>query len=539
MTLLQFLTAITPILSVLVLLVILRLPATWAMPLSLALTWLAAVFIWQVDLVQTAAAVVEGGFIALSILWIVFGAITLLNVLSATGAIATIRDGFTRITPDRRIQAIIIAWLFGAFLEGASGFGTPAAIAAPLLVALGFPPLGAVALALIADSSPVSFGAVGTPVLIGLVQGLDTDDIAFVESVGVQAIAVDIAVASFLPLIMSVVLTRFFGARRDWREGIAVWPFALCAGFMFTTTAWLTATLLGPEFPTIIGGLLSLVVMVLFARKGWLMPRQVWRFEGDPSTAAPDAPREDRSQAGVSDLFLAWLPYILVPLLLVVTRLDALPFKQWLTALAISSGDIFATGIRTRIEPLYLPGAVFVAVALFTGCCLNRARGSIKQAWQKSIAGMLPPIITLATAVPMVRIYLQSERNGAGLLSMPEELAALAAHHLSGVWPLVATYVGALGSFISGSATFSHMMFATFQASVAEQAGLSTRLILAMQMLGANAGNMVCVVNVVTAASVVGLVGREGQIIRMTALPMLYYCTAAGLVGWLVAIVQV
>lgn len=535
MTLLQFLTALTPILSVLVLLVVLRLPATRAMPLSLALTWLAAVFIWQVDLVQTAAAVVEGGFIALSILWIVFGAIALLNVLGATGSIATIREGFTQITPDRRIQAIIIAWLFGAFLEGASGFGTPAAIAAPLLVALGFPPLGAVALALIADSSPVSFGAVGTPVLIGLVQGLDTDDIAFVESVGVQAIAVDIAVASFLPLIMSVVLTRFFGERRDWREGLAVWPFALCAGFMFTATAWLTATLLGPEFPTIIGGLLSLVVMVLFVRKGWLMPRQVWRFEGDPSLAEP---RAESSKVGFSDLLLAWLPYILVALLLVVTRLDVLPFKQWLSALAISSGDIFATGIRTKIEPLYLPGAVFVAVALFTGLCLNRAQGSIKKAWQKSAVGMVPPIITLATAVPMVRIYLQSERNGAGLLSMPVELAALAANHLSGVWPLAATYVGALGSFISGSATFSNMMFATFQASVAEQAGLSTRLILAMQMLGANAGNMVCVVNVVTAASVVRLAGREGQIIRMTAVPMLYYCTAAGLVGWFVAFVQ-
>ena len=123
--------------------------------------------------IYIAAAVLEGLVIAASILWIVFGAIALLNVLNATGALATIRTGFTKLSPDRRVQTVIIAWLFVAFLEGAAGFGTPAAIAGPLLAALGFPLLAAAALPLIADSSPVAFGAIGTPVIIGLGQGLE------------------------------------------------------------------------------------------------------------------------------------------------------------------------------------------------------------------------------------------------------------------------------------------------------------------------------------------------------------------------------
>lgn len=151
--------ALTPILAALLLLVVLREPASRAMPLSLAVTAAAGVFLWQVPLRQVIAAAIEGVLIAASILWIVFGAILLLKVLSASGAMDTIRAGFMRVTPDPRAQVVIVAWLFGAFLEGVTGFGTPAAIAAPLLVALGFPPIAAVVLTLVADSSPVSFGA--------------------------------------------------------------------------------------------------------------------------------------------------------------------------------------------------------------------------------------------------------------------------------------------------------------------------------------------------------------------------------------------
>jgi lactate permease len=154
---------------------------------------------------------------------------------------------------------IVIAWLFGAFIEGAAGFGTPAAIGAPLLVALGFPPLAAAALALIADSSPVTFGAVGTPFVIGVTQGLSEGEAvapfvvamcsggrfirSFRAAAAVQAISIDIFVGSFIPLILVVILTRFFGKNRSWREGLQIWKFAIFAGLSFTLPALLVASI--------------------------------------------------------------------------------------------------------------------------------------------------------------------------------------------------------------------------------------------------------------------------------------------------------
>ena len=164
--------ALLPIITVAVFLVGLRWPASRAMPLSyvvaVALAWL----VWQVPGLQIAAATLNGLVIAFTLLYIIFGAILLLNTLQESGAIKTIRQGFTDITPDRRVQVIIIAWLFGAFIEGSAGFGTPAAVAVPLLVGLGFPGMAAVTAGMIIQSTPVSFGALGTPILVGVNTGL-------------------------------------------------------------------------------------------------------------------------------------------------------------------------------------------------------------------------------------------------------------------------------------------------------------------------------------------------------------------------------
>ncbi|KZR59554.1 hypothetical protein A3781_12330 [Bacillus badius] len=166
------LIATLPIVSVFLFLVILRWPAKRAMPVSLAVTILVAMFIWKVPGNQVAAASFKGIVTALEVGVIVFGALLLLNTLKESGAIFTIRKGFTSISPDRRVQTIIVCWLFGSFLEGAAGWGAPATIVGPLLVALGFPAMGAVMVALILQSTPVSYGAVGTPILVGVNTGL-------------------------------------------------------------------------------------------------------------------------------------------------------------------------------------------------------------------------------------------------------------------------------------------------------------------------------------------------------------------------------
>ena len=231
-TIAQLIASLTPVLGVLVLLVWLRLPASRAMPISLLFTIVAAAFVWKVPADIVSASVLEGLFAALTPLFIIFGALFLLNTMKNSGAMDTIRAGFINISPDKRVQVIIICWLFGAFIEGSAGFGTPAAIAAPLLLLLGVPPIAAAVVALIADSTPVSFGAIGLPVLFGVDQGLKAggESVAaqylaeqglttpdFLQAIATHAITIDLVTGSLVPLVMVTVLTGFFGRNRSFK----------------------------------------------------------------------------------------------------------------------------------------------------------------------------------------------------------------------------------------------------------------------------------------------------------------------------------
>lgn len=543
MSVIELLTSLTPVLAVLIFLVIMRLPASVAMPISFLMTVILSLVFWKIPFIQISAATVEGIIIAFTILWIVFGAILLLNTLQNSGAMETIRNGFSMISPDRRVQIIIIAWLFGSFIEGAAGFGTPAALAAPLLVALGFPPLAAVSLALIADSSAVSFGAVGTPVMVGIDQGLRQGGtlagqveqaigaqpmIDYLSGVASRAVSIDIFIGSMIPLLLVVMLTRFFGQNRSWKEGLVLWKFSLFAGLSFTIPALLVATFLGPEFPSIIGGLVGLMIVIPAAKKGFLLPDETWDFE------TQDEPKTEFVPDRKMPIWLAWLPYLLVAVLLVLTRLDLLPIKEWLRSVKVGWSNILGTGISTQFEPLYLPGTIFVLVMALTFLIHKMNRHQIEETLRQSLFTIKGSIISLMAAVPMVRIFINSGVNKSDLVSMPMELATLVSGLAGEGWPFVAPLIGALGSFISGSATFSNMMFSLFQFSVADQIGADQQTVLSLQVLGANAGNMVCVLNVVAAASVVQLSGEEGQIIRITVVPMLLYVLLSGSIGALV-----
>ncbi len=374
MTFLQIFTAITPILLVLIFLVIMRLPAIKAMPLSWLVHALLAIFIWQVPLKIIGAASIEGLIIAVSVLWIIFGAILLLNVLKTSGALETIRSSFMQISKDRRVQAILIAWVFGGFLEGASGFGTPAAICAPILIAVGFPPLAAVVLALIGNGIPVTYGGIGTTFLVGTTQGLQqaaatapivsqylgsTPLVEFVQTVSAKSAMLNILPGTLIPLIISVFLTRFFGPNKSWKEGLAVWKFALLAGFSFTGVSVLIATMAGPEFPSLFGGLITLIIMIPIAKKGYLLPKEIWDFDNQPeqNISTPE-------KSNPMPLWKAWLPYILVTILLVITRLRFLPFKSWLSDIPLGWSNILGTEISTSFAPFYSPGFILVVTAL-------------------------------------------------------------------------------------------------------------------------------------------------------------------------------
>ncbi len=541
MTFIQLLASLTPIISVMLFLVLLRMPASRAMPISMVFTGLAAVFVWQMDTTFLAASVVEGLLSALTPLTIIFGAVFLLNTLKYSGAMDTIRAGFTNISADARVQVIIICWLFGSFIEGSAGFGTPAAIGAPLLVLLGIPPIAAAVVALIADSTSVSFGAIGLPVLFGMDQGLTqggvnmaAEQIAqhggsfadYAQFIAMHMITIDLITGTLIPLTMVAILTGFFGRNKSFKEGLAIWKFALFAGLSFTIPAWLINYFAGPEFPSVIGALVGMAIVIPVAKKGYLLPKEPWNdfAENDGQERKEVATKTQFSQVA------AWSPYIIMAALLVLSR-TVEPLKAWLTSFNISWTGLLGTELKAGFATLYAPGAFFVLVCILGFFLFRMKSPAIKESISVSCKSMVPTIISLGASVPMVKIFLNSGENASGLASMPVALADTLAGSMGAVWAWVSPIVGIFGAFLSGSATFSNMMFSGLQYSVADNIGANHALILAMQGIGANAGNMMCVMNVVAAATVVGMAGRESEIIRKTMPVALGYALVAGTIA--------
>ncbi len=551
------LVAIAPLLVVFLLLVFRGWSAKQTMPVALVLTALLAFFYWQVPAVRIAAASIEGLVIAGSLLYIVWGALLLLFVLKHSGAVTAIRNGFRSISPDRRVQAIIVAWTFGSFIEGAAGFGTPAAVAGPLLVILGFPPMAAVVAALPIQSTPVSFGAVGTPILVGVNTGLQnqsvvTDFIAqhaprpenydqLLLMIGARVAIIHGIIGTLIPLFVVCLLTRFFGANRSWREGLGAWKFALFAGFAFTVPYVLLGVFLGPKFPSLIGGLIALGLTVGVTRAGWFQPRDVWDF---PEESAWDPQWRGNLPAAIEEeaprplsLVIAWTPYLLVACLLVISQV-APPVKQWIGRASfqtfIQDTGSPATSIVAKLNVLALPGTTFLIAALVCVPLHRMKRRSFLAAVGESGRAVAGAAVAIIFAVPMVRIFIQSNVNDAGLASMPVELADFAASAVGSSWPAFSAVIGAMGAFVAGSNTISNMTFSLFQFEVGQRIDLTPLAplwIVALQAVGGAAGNMICVHNVVTASATVGLYGQEGALIRKTLIPTAYYLAFAGVIG--------
>ncbi|GAD90857.1 L-lactate transporter [Vibrio halioticoli NBRC 102217] len=545
------LVAFSPIVVAAILLVGLNWPAKKAMPVAFALTVVIALVFWDMSANRVIASIFQGLGITVSVLWIVFGAIFLLNTLKHTGAITVIRNGFTDISSDRRIQAIIIAWCFGSFIEGASGFGTPAAIAAPLLVAIGFPALAAVLMGMMIQSTPVSFGAVGTPIIVGVNRGLDTHNIGesllangstwdiYLQQITSSVAVIHAIVGTLIPVLMAVMLTRFFGKNRSWKEGLDILPFALFAGISFTIPYALTGVFLGPEFPSLIGGMIGLAIVVTAAKKGFLVPKTKWDFESEDKWPAEwlgslKIDLKEKTTGKPMSLAKAWAPYVMLAVILVASRVSP-EFKGMLTDVKVSFANILGeVGISTAFQPLYLPGGILVFVALLAVILQGGGMKPLRNAFGESSKTLIGAGFVLLFTIPMVRIFINSGINGADLASMPVTTANFASGLVGSAFPMLSATVGALGAFIAGSNTVSNMMFSQFQFEVAQTLNISSVIMVALQAVGAAAGNMIAIHNVVAASATVGLLGREGAVLRKTIIPTFYYLVMTGIVGMIV-----
>ncbi|MDJ0509365.1 MAG: L-lactate permease [Crocosphaera sp.] len=541
--------ALIPLICVFLFLVVRRWPAQRAMPLVYLITVFNSWLIWQVPLQQIMAATIDGLITACQILYILFGAVLLLNTLIESGALSSICQGLLQLSEDRRIQAILIPWCFGLFLEGAAGFGTPAAICAPLLVTLGFPPLAAVLVSLPAQGIPSCFGAVGTPLLLGIATGLGLDDLpvvnerlaqlgvsfeGFLREIAVQTALIHGLVGILMPLIMVTMLTGFFGENRSWREGLGVWPLALLAGLSFFITFVLTALFLGPEFPSLLGGLVSLLMTTLILTQGWFRPQQIWDFapshQWEEEWGIPQTPKT-KPRTHPIGLKKAWIPYILVGCFLVVSRLPFLPIQEILLSLEWRWNNILGTNITSTVQPLYLPASIFILVVLITYIIHYMGKTRIINTLFPTILTLRKAMIATLSAVALASVFVNSETNNLNLESMPLTLAMGASSIFGDIWTLLAPSMGAIGTFIAGSTTVSNMMFSLFQFGVAEQTGTRESLMVALQAGGSSSGSMFSINNVVSVCATVGLLKVEGLVIKKVLFPLIYCLLAEGLIG--------
>lgn len=519
------LVALSAIIGPFIFLVLLRMSAVKGMSLSAVIIILLALTVWGMQGEVVVASIFQGTHKALTIVFILFGAIVLLNTLRNTGAVDRINQGFRGISGDMRVQVIIVAFLFGSLIEGASGFGTPAAVTGPLMFALGFHPLAAATLALVADSSAVPFGAVGTPVHVGL-SNLPNADTAFFHDIAVKTTMVDLFAGTFIPFIVVVLLTTFFGKEKKLSNFLEMLPWTLLIGATYTGSALLYAVLFGPEFISIFASLTGLIVATVTAKKGWLLPKKEWT----------EAQREDfKIETKKSDMGLirAWLPYIIVVGLLLITRIipGVTAFTQkfidltWTNIMGIE-------GVTSDWELLYSPGTTLVVAAVLAIVVQRKSFSNFIEASKESLLSVRSAGVSLIATLALVQVFTNSDMNMNDLISMPQYIAQALASTFGSMWIFAAPFLGELGAFITGSATVSTLTFSPIQFNIANQTGISPDVVLAVQLVGAAAGNMICVHNVVAASAVVGMSGKEGDVIRKTLGPAILYAILAGIGGF-------
>ncbi len=518
--------AFLPILLTLVLMMVFNWPAKKCLFLSWGLALIFGLFFWNIDLTALLASSLYGVLSSFDVLIIISGAILVMNTLKTSGATASINRGFMNICPDKRVQACIIGFSFCSFIEAAAGFGTPAALAGPLLVSLGFPPIAAAVITLAFDSSAVSFGAVGTPVTAALNALNMADNPEFISQFSFWTALPHAVVSTILPLIVLLLTTKFFSNDKSFKPALQAAPFAIFTGLTFAVPLLLTSILLGYEFASLIASLISIAATVIAAKKGFLVPKTTWNF-GNPDSwdkewlaTSEVAPIKESKMS----LVKAWVPYLLIAVILVITRIPQLGIKFLLNSGApfvIKVNNILGfENLDWSLKWAYLPGTFFILVSLITNVIHKMNKEQIKTSWGDTIKQVSGAALALIFGLALVEVL--KYKNDLGV-SMLDEMASALAMVGRSLYILIAPFIGVLGAFVSGSATVSMNLFTNLQFNTATVLNIPPVLIVSMQCVGAAVGNMVCINNAVAASATIGTTGREGKLIKINAIPMVIY----------------
>ncbi len=521
------LTALYPFLLLILFLVILQRPAVVSIPIILLSTAMGAHLIWEMNSLYFLVAGVKSLFVTLDILYIVAGIVFLFLILQKAGIFENFEQLMTRISTDRRIQAIIVSWLFVGLLEGTAGFGTPGMLAAGILVHIGFRPMLAVILPLIGGFVATTFGAVGVPISIGIEQGIaQYANPELIQNVTSMTALFHLILGSGIPLLLSCITT--YQSSGSFRQGLGIWKFALFSGIAFTLPMYLIAIIFGPEFPSIAGALIAFCVVLAVLKKKLLLPKSPYRFPQDTNKKI-----RPLSENTFKSFFKTLSPYLLLVLFLGIARLPFLPIGDILSTFVVNISSIFGTAINHSVTPLYSPGFFIILTALFSIIFFKVSVKDLGQISKDTIKRVTIPFIVLLSTLTLINILIYSNNNSS---SLPNMLTFLSNQFLikTALWPLLSPLIGMLGAFVSGSVTVSNLLFASLQYESAVLQQYSLVLTLTLQTVGSAAGNMIALHNIVAALSVVKLNNKESTVIRNTIIPALLYSLCAGVLSLII-----
>lgn len=478
-------------------------PSYKALPLAALLLLLIKLFYFDADVRLMNATIIDGLLTAWTPILVIWGAIFLFETMENTGGMAVVRKWLNGISHNKVAQLMIIGWAFAFLIEGASGFGTPAALAAPLLVGLGFPALNVAMLALVMNSVPVTFGAVGTPIWFGLGQlGLSPQELL---EIGSKAALIH----SVAALIIPIIALRFVVSFKDIRQNLIYIYLSILS--CVVPYWWLAQS--SYEFPSIVGGFIGLILSILLANFGIGLVK---------------TEKSAEKKYRFSEIAKASFPLWGTTLVLVVTRLNQLPLKAWLNEnWVFHYNNILNTGTNFSHKLLYVPSLIPFFLVSFITFLIYRSSGKvIAKSFAVSWREMKRPIIAMMAALVFVKLLLVGGGEALSLV-IGKTMADMTGHY----WQYFSAFLGGLGSFFSGSNTVSNLTFGGIQLTVAQSLNLNITSILATQSVGGAMGNMICINNIVAVCSVLGLNNVEGKIIKKTVLPMLAYGVLAGLLS--------
>ncbi|WP_120966542.1 L-lactate permease [Comamonas sp. lk] len=527
------LVALIPILFFFLALTKLRLKGYVAGTITVILSLAVALLFYRMPVANALAAGVYGFFYGLwPIAWIIVAAVFLYKVSVKTGQFDIIRSSILSVTEDQRLQLILVGFCFGAFLEGAAGFGAPVAITAALLVGLGFKPLYAAGLCLIGNTAPVAFGAMGIPVIVaGQVSGIDPMTIS--QMAGRQ-----------LPFMTIIVLFWLMAIMDGWRGVKETWPAVLVGGGSFALTQFLTANYIGPELPDITSAIVALVTLTTFL-KFW-QPKRIFRFETEPGSVKTHSAAPIKLTAGV--VFKAWSPFIILTAMVTIWSLK--PFKALFAAGGALSSTVFNIPVPMlhnlvqKMAPVVAAPTPYGAVYSFNW--LSATGTAIVIAAVLAILYLrLKPAVALKTlgetfkelALPIYSIGMVLAFAFIANYSGLSTTLAMALAHTGKAFAFFSPFLGWIGVFLTGSDTSANALFGALQATTAAQLGLPEVLAVTANTTGGVTGKMISPQSIAIACAAVGLAGKESDLFRFTVKHSLAFLVLIGIICTLQAYV--